>query len=128
MVVVQCGGALIVGQSLPFGSCADLVIANGRVGKIDKVLTSVSKLMAAERNEIKVVVTTAGKVAAKQMEEMKALLLYRVKKQYGSTAQMLLSTAVRPYPPFVGCPRSSLGPHAKRVQYSMRQPAASSAM
>jgi len=74
----------------------DLVIANGRVGKIDKVLTSVSKLMAAERNEIKVVVTTAGKVAAKQMEEMKALLLYRVKKQYGSTAQMLLSTAENP--------------------------------
>ena len=101
MIVVQCGRALIVDQSLPFGLCADLVIANGRVGKIDKVLTSVSKLMAAERNEIKVVVTTAGKVAAKQMEEMKALLLYRVKKQYGSTAQMLLSTAVRPYPSFV---------------------------
>jgi F0F1-type ATP synthase delta subunit len=71
------------------------VIANGRVGKLGAVLASVSKLMAAERNEIKVVLTTAGKVVPKQMEEMKALLLYRVKKQYGSTAQMLLSTAVR---------------------------------
>jgi hypothetical protein len=108
VIVLQCGGALGAGNvgrlsahRCRLGSCADLVIANGRVGKIDKVLTSVSKLMAAERNEIKVVVTTAGKVAAKQMEEMKALLLYRVKKQYGSTAQMLLSTAVRPYPSFV---------------------------
>lgn len=71
----------------------DLIIANGRANKINDVLNAVRRLVAAERNEVKVTVTTAGKISSAQMSEIEALLAYRVKKQYGSTAQMLLSTS-----------------------------------